>query len=163
MRPGSRPSPMSRVLGVEYWGPLVLWTLTIYWFSSDAYSAGQTYRLIAQVLLFFAPWLSPEQLLMVHAAIRKLAHVMEYIVLAGLAYRTLILDETDSVRPKLLAAVFVLSVALLDESRQTLMASRTGSLVDVGYDCLGGLFALSLITAFEPVDRFQIPVGAAPW
>jgi VanZ family protein len=44
---------------------------------------------------------------------------------------------------------FVFTTALLDEWHQSFTASRGASLVDVGYDCVGGVLALWLITTYE--------------
>ena len=134
---------------LRYWTPLLLWLITIFSFSTDAFSKVETSRIIVPILTFFFPFLSPHEIEVWHAVIRKCAHVTEYSILAVLAYRTIRLDRPDLQRAKVRTLVFVLLAALFDEFHQRFVASRGASLVDVGYDCLGGATALWLIATYE--------------
>lgn len=129
--------------------PLLLWLLSIFYFSTDNFSSGQTSRFIVPLLMFFFPGLNPQQLDLWHGVIRKLGHITEYFVLASFAYRTLKYQFDNLVEVAVRAGLFVLGVALLDELHQLFTASRGASIVDVGYDCLGAVWALSLIIAYE--------------
>ena len=106
-----------RVLVLEYWAPLVLWVSLTYLFSSDAFSAGETSRVLGPVLAFLFPWMSDDQISFVHGAIRKLGHVSEFFVMAVLARRALGIINRGT-RAVLLSGVFVLSAAALDEFHQ---------------------------------------------
>ena len=66
-----------------------------------------------------------------------------------LAFRFFQHLEHDSSVTKLRTMTFVLMAALLDEWHQSFTALRGASIVDVGYDCVGGVLALCLITAYE--------------
>jgi len=134
---------------LEYWAPLLLWLITIFSFSTDAFSKVETSRIIVPILTFFFPFLSPHEIEVWHAVIRKCAHVTEYSILAVLAYRTMRLDRTDLNRIRLRTVVFVFLAALFDEFHQRFTASRGPSIIDVGYDCLGGLSALWVIATYE--------------
>jgi VanZ family protein len=81
--------------------------------------------------------------------IRKCGHVSEYFILTMLAFRFFQHLEHDSPVTKLRTMTFVLMAALLDEWHQSFTVSRGASIVDVGYDCMGGVLALCLITAYE--------------
>ena len=137
-----------RVLVLEYWAPLVCWVSLTYLFSSDAFSAAETSRVLGPVLAFLLPWLSDYQISFVHGAIRKLGHVSEFFVMAVFARRALGIINRET-RAVLFSGVFVLSASALDEFHQMLTLYRGASPVDVGYDCLGGLMGIWLIERIE--------------
>jgi VanZ family protein len=134
---------------VEYWAPIVIWLLTMFFFSTDMFSSAETSKIVVPVLAFFFPGLSHQQLELWHGVVRKCAHITEYFILTVFTYRGLRHDDPDVVQGKLRIIVFVLFVAIFDELHQRLTASRTASPVDVGYDCLGAVWALWLITNYE--------------
>jgi len=129
--------------------PLLVWLLTMFSFSTDMMSSVETSRFIVPLLTFFLPGLSAGEIELWHGVIRKCAHVTEYFILAMFLYRSLKFEHPDLVDAKLRTIVFVVLVALMDELHQGFTASRTASLADVGYDGLGGLLALWLITTYE--------------
>ena len=119
-------------------------------FSTDAFSNDETSKFIVPFLRAFFPSLSPPQIDFLHLLVRKASHVCEYFVLGLLAYRSLRLDQPDVLRAKLHTGAFLLLVALNDEFHQLFTVSRGGSLVDVGYDCFGGVIALWLMANAPP-------------
>jgi VanZ family protein len=118
-------------------------------FSTDVFSSNQTSRIIVPILTFFFPGLSPDQLDLWHGVIRKLAHIAEYFILALFTYRSIKYGQTDLAEARLRTMTFVVLAASLDEIHQRFTAFRTPSPVDVGYDCLGAVWALWLITTYE--------------
>ena len=134
---------------VEYWLPLMLWVGLTYFFSTDNFSAGATSRFIVPILKFILPSLSGDQLNLGHLVVRKLGHISEYFVLAVLVYRAVNFSQPDFVRVKLNSFGFVLFAAMNDEFHQSFTLYRGASIVDVGYDCLGGFLALWLISRFD--------------
>ena len=133
----------------EYQLPVLVWLMTMFFFSTDAFSANETSRFIVPALTFFFPALSHDQIDFWHIVIRKCGHVSEYFILTMLAYRSFRYEEFDTPVTKLRTMTFVLMAALLDEWHQSFTASRGASIVDVGYDCVGGVLALWLITTYE--------------
>jgi VanZ family protein len=133
---------------LEYWTPLLVWLIAIFQASTDRYAAGETSRFIGPLLLFLFPGLAPHDVEFWHAVIRKCAHVGAYFILAFLAYRCC-KSQMHLVDAKVRAGMLVLLTALLDEFNQSFTISRGGSLLDVGYDCLGGVSALWLMTTYE--------------
>ena len=81
--------------------------------------------------------------------IRKLGHIGEYTVLAALAYRCLKNEQINLSQTRIRTIAFILAAALLDEWHQLFTAFRGASIIDVGYDCLGGVWALGLIGVYE--------------
>lgn len=77
---------------------------------------------------------------------RKLAHFLEYAILAVLFYR-LIKNSTPFSLKKCFFLALVLTVlyALSDEFHQTRVNGRTGRFFDIGVDSFGALGGLSFI------------------
>jgi VanZ family protein len=106
----------------------------------------ETSRFVVPALKFlFGPYRRDQ----LARCIRKLAHVAEYFVLATVVYRALRFERPNLIDAKLRTIVFVALAALLDEFHQSFVPSRTATIIDVGYDCLGGIWALWMITAYE--------------
>jgi hypothetical protein len=57
-----------------------------YWFSSEQWSAEHTSPLVSSVLQWLVPWLRPAHMRLVHAVVRKCAHLTEYAILALLGF-----------------------------------------------------------------------------
>jgi VanZ family protein len=123
--------------------------MTAFVFSTDAFSAKETSRIIVPLLTFFFPNLTYHQIDFWHFFIRKCGHVSEYFILTMLAFRSFHREEYHSPRTHFRTIAFVLLAALLDEWHQSFTVWRGASIVDVGYDCMGGVLALYLITAYE--------------
>jgi len=115
------------------WLLAVLWTGLILWAGSDDYSLAKTSRFQCQVIF----------------VIRKAAHLIEYGVLASLAWLALLSTYRRALlRYAGIALAWVVVVAAFDEFRQGLIDSRTGSIVDVAIDLSGGILALALAIAY---------------
>ena len=136
-------------LVIEYWLPLVLWLIVIFIFSTDYFSATRTSSVIVSILHFLFPSRPLQQLEFWHAVIRKLGHITEYALLAFLTYRTMKLEQLDLTQARVRTMGFVLVAASFDELHQAFTLFRTPSPFDVGYDCLGAVWALCLITFYE--------------
>jgi len=129
-----------------------VWTL-----SSDGFSASSTAQVLEPIVRWLFPGISQHQFEIVHFAIRKTAHLTEYAVLALLTLRAL---RRGAPRPlgqvALLALLFVVAVASLDELRQSQSRVRTGRPSDVFFDTAGG--ALALGAALLSQRRFGVQV-----
>ena len=143
------PSVRSSIRNIQYWLPLIIWLCVIYSFSTDEFSSSNTEGFVVPVLHFLFPGLSPDQLALWHAVIRKLSHVTEYAILAWLTYRAIRFDETDPLKAKVRAFQFLVLAAMTDEFHQSLTLSRGASIVDVGYDSIGGLIVLWIGTLIK--------------
>ena len=129
----------------QYWLPLLLMLTAIFFFSTDSFSSDQTSRFIVPILKFLAPNLSAVQVEFWHHVVRKAAHITEYCVLGILIYRALRLDVRSPATLRVVTVASVALVALLDEFHQSFVPSRTSSIFDVGYDCIGGVMAILLL------------------
>jgi len=121
----------------RYWFPPILLSLAILVLSGEMGAAAATSGFLKWILSGFIT-LSSEELDFLHGWLRKAGHFLTYGVLAVLWFRALTFYYPRRPGANLgLALTGCLVVALLDEGRQTLLTSRTGSLGDVVLDMTG--------------------------
>jgi VanZ family protein len=78
---------------------------------------------------------------LIHAAIRKAAHLTEYAVLGLLVFRAL--DEPERPRAVLWSIAICAAYAALDELHQAWVPNRTGSVLDVAIDASGAALGVA--------------------
>lgn len=122
------------------YAPLVLWVGVILFLSSGQASMSNTSRFVRPVLEFLFPNAPEETLIIYHAYIRKLAHFTEYAILAFWASRAFSNSSRNFLRRFWFVFAFILIalVASVDETNQSFINSRTGSIYDVLLDVSGG-------------------------
>ena len=129
---------------LRHWLPPAVWMIVILSLASDTGSAERTGRLILPLLRFLVPGASPAQLDALHAIVRKLGHLTEYGVLAALWLRAFVIGQGSEPRVAAASAwIIALVWAVVDESYQSTVASRSGSALDVVIDAVGA-FAVAL-------------------
>jgi VanZ family protein len=137
------------------WAAVAACVAVIWGFSSDAFSAVGTSRILLPLLRWLFPDLDTASLLHLHYSLRKGAHLTEYAVLGVLAFRAWHLSlQGPRGRLAALALGLVVAVAGVDELRQTFIPSRTGALSDVVLDSMGGALGLVLVVALQ---RWLVP------
>jgi VanZ family protein len=121
-------------------------------FSTDAFSAEHTGDFLIPLLRWLLPGASSATLELLHAAIRKGMHVFEFGILALLWYRALGWDGSGwQTRAALGAFLLAAGFATLDEIHQAFIASRTGTILDLGWDSAGA--AAGLISRWAILRR----------
>jgi VanZ family protein len=127
--------------------PLLVWLAFISFASSDSFSAGNTSRIIAPLILWLFPTTTPETLAAVHFITRKLAHFTEYAILGFLAARAFRSSPRPAMHSRwfLISLTLIVTYALIDEYHQSFVPSRTASIYDSLIDMAGGLTALLII------------------
>jgi len=135
-----------RVLLSAY-APLLLWLGVIFFLSTGSGSSTETSRIIGPLIAFFFPSADEAFIQIVHAAVRKTAHVTEYAILASLAARAFLTSSIVWLSKywALWAILLVAVAASIDEFNQSFNVQRTGSPMDTLLDISGGLLALTLI------------------
>jgi VanZ family protein len=102
-------------------------------------------------LLSWIPSLSPGQIMVIHAYLRKVGHVLAYGFLYFLWFRAFQGNLYFSPKKSFLWALGLsLLVSLADEGHQGLYRTRSGSLTDVGLDFSAALLAALLTGIFWP-------------
>lgn len=136
-------------VGYYAYVPLVVWIAVILILGSGAASATQTSRILKPLIEFLFPTAPPETVAFLQGIFRKSAHFVEYAVLGFLALRSFLRSGSRlKTKAFLLALLIVALVAVIDETSQSLIESRTGSPWDVLLDIGGGSFALALAHIF---------------
>lgn len=128
-----------------HWLPPVVWMGVILWLGSGDFSATETSSILGPVLSWLFPLATPAEIAAGHAVLRKVAHLTVYAILALLWYRGLAQSARVAAgRSALIALGISLAWAGVDEIRQTLVASRTGTVRDVAIDAAGASVALAV-------------------
>jgi VanZ family protein len=153
----TRPSIQIRV--ARAWALVAAWVLVVLWLGGADFGAVQTSGMLGHLIRFFDPDMPWEEFQQLHHTLRKAAHVVEYAVLALLAFRAMWLTfHTLLGRIAGLALLLVLVVATADETRQALLGGRTGSAGDVLLDATGALAALGIVLLY--MRRRRTPAAA---
>jgi VanZ family protein len=114
------------------------------------WGAPQTHGILGPLIEWLFPDWTADQRYLFHLRVRKLAHPIEYGVLALAAFHAVFVTlETLIARITALALLLVLSVAATDEWRQSFLATRTGSFRDVALDLVGAAVGLALAVALR--------------
>ncbi|MBW2269996.1 MAG: VanZ family protein [Deltaproteobacteria bacterium] len=144
------------------WLFVALWVLVIMSFASDSFSATRTSGLLTPLLRWLDPEMSWERIREIHALTRKMAHAVEYAVLAILGFRAFrITLAVPLLHVALLTLGIVLAVAGLDELRQSWIPTRSGSLADVALDCAGGALAVIALILVHRRLGVRSPVASS--
>ena len=138
-------------LFAKYWLWVLLWMALIFSASGDRQSF-QRSRLIAPLVHWLLPQLSPEGVDQAVFLVRKLAHLTEYAILAMLLWRALRGPQnSDPLPPDWkqpgLVILLVALYAASDEFHQSFVPTRQGSLIDVFIDITGGILGLLFVLA----------------
>lgn len=128
---------------IRYWLPVILWMGVIFWMSTGMFSVGHTSRFIVPILHFLFPSLLPQDLDMIHEAIRKAGHATEYFILGLFLFRAFRSgsSQTWCLRWTIYSIIGVVLYAATDEYHQSFVDARRASLIDVGIDSAGGILS----------------------
>ena len=117
--------------------------------STDALSAEQTSRFLVPFLRWFDPEISIATIAVIHFALRKLGHLIEYAILAALLWRALRASSLQQLwKPAVSALVIAAGYAALDEFHQSFVPTRTASGNDVMIDICGAIVGLVICWMF---------------
>jgi VanZ family protein len=131
---------------VRNWLPVALWLCVIFFMSTGSFSADNTSSVVGTVLGFLFPGMSADTVASIDLLMRKAAHVTEYFILSVLLFRCFKPSQGPwKWRYHIYAVAGVMLWALSDELHQLFVPERTGSLMDVGIDTTGGIFAQVMI------------------
>jgi VanZ family protein len=126
------------------WLPVAVWAGVITLFSSSWFSGEHTSSVLLPLLSALFPGVHPHDLARLHAAIRKLAHFTEYLVLGALTLRALLLQGTARTRATVVAIMLGALFAASDELHQAFVPTRTAAVGDVLIDAAGVVAGVGL-------------------
>jgi VanZ family protein len=131
---------------VKNWLPAIAWACVISFLSTDVFSSDHTSRFIIPVLHLLIPQASAETLELMHAIIRKTAHLTEYFIFSILLMRALRGQERGwRLRWAIWAVVLAAGYASFDEFHQSFVPSRTASPWDALLDTVGASTAQIMV------------------
>lgn len=146
---------------VRDWVPALAWMLLMFIGSTDMLSAEHTSRFLVPFLHWFNPQISMATIVSIHFALRKIAHFMEYAVLAGLLWRGLRGSFSAASKMALAFSAFLVAAtfAASDEYHQSFVPSRTASARDVMIDCVGAFVTVLLCLMFARARARKAKAG----
>lgn len=128
-----------------YWGLLILWLLTIFYFSNQPGHAsthvsnhvtGFMFHRLSGLLIFI---------------VRKTAHISEFLILTLLSYNVFRLYSVSLNRTYIFTFLFSILCAALDEFHQLFVAGRECLIRDVFIDLIGIIIAILIIIIIKKV------------
>jgi len=127
---------------VKHWIPAIVWAGLISGLSTDTFSSEHTSVFIVPALRWLFPHAAMESIELMHAVIRKMAHLTEYFILSILLMRALRgQDRGWKLRWAIWAIVIAAGYACFDEFHQSFVPSRTASPWDALIDTTGASVA----------------------
>lgn len=128
---------------IKYWVPVISLMCFTSWMSTETFSSQNTYSWIEMVLRSLASKITSQEIGLMHALLRKAAHLIEYFILGLLLIRAFRGDFTESWkwRWSFFAVMVLILWAATDEFHQSFVTTRTASALDVGIDTAGGMLA----------------------
>jgi VanZ family protein len=122
------------------------WALFVWVLGSESLSLEGTSRFLGPLLRWLLPGVSDATHDMLQLAIRKLAHVTEYGLLAFFVFRASMASGFSAL-PRGALGTFAVAAAFAaaDETHQSLSATRLGSIWDVALDALGAGITVGLL------------------
>lgn len=156
--------PAIRSLALRWW-PVAAWLVILRLESTDYASSRNTFGVLFRVTTAIFGNIDPVLLQTLNAVLRKSGHFIGYAILSLLVFRALKYTQRDRLRLILqrrwglffrdlwqrdwavIAVLFTVVVASLDELHQAAMASRTGDWKDVALDTSGAIAMQLLLYA----------------
>lgn len=119
---------------------LIAWMIVIFIFSSMNGDMSSDLSFKTTWLFFWVK--DPETLKIYHYFVRKAAHVVEYLILTGLAYNYFRFTSNDIKKIYLYSFLVSFTYAISDEVHQLFVSDRAGAFSDVLVDLIGVLLFL---------------------
>ncbi|MGC4053238.1 MAG: VanZ family protein [Paludibaculum sp.] len=138
------------------WRLLALcWAVNIFMMSTEGFGGGFSRILLMRFFDFLGVSVSPEVFDIIHLALRKLAHLLEYSIFGFLLYCSFREQDHPVWQPGRAAWALATAAAysLTDEFHQALVRGRTASLLDSLIDSTGALLSIALIYLFSVRSR----------
>ena len=140
--------------GLKKWLPAMAWAGVISGLSTDTFSSEHTSLFILPVLHFLFPSAGAVTLELMHAVIRKSAHLTEYFILGALLHRALRGNQRGWKLKWALWAIAIAAASSLDESHQAFVPSRTASPWDALLDTIGAS-AAQIVVKLWNVNKWR--------
>ena len=127
---------------LRFWLPPIVWALFIFFFST-------------------LPTIETTEIYWQDFIVKKLAHMIEYGILAVLLYRALVGSGHSKKNAGLLAILIALVYGATDEYHQSFTPGREPKVRDVVFDTAGAILAIYITWNFLPKAPKKLKVWAA--
>jgi len=156
-------SKLTQLRAVIWWGMTLAWAVQIFFLSTQSFAPSFSQSLVAEVFRFLHLQVSPVTFDLLHAAIRKLAHLTEYGIFALFLYGPPSQGKMAVLRPRRAGMCILVAAAysLTDEFHQSFVPGRHASLFDCGLDTLGATLAM-LVPYFLKFTFYRSAASASP-
>ncbi len=135
-------SPKGILQRLRPWVPAILWAVVISFASTGSFGSSHTSRFLIPLLHRLLPFASMATLELMHAVIRKSAHVTEYFIFSVLLFRAVRGDDRGWKLPWAIWAVAIAAgYAAFDEFHQLFVPGRHASPWDSLLDTAGATLA----------------------
>lgn len=147
---GGTPVPPKSPGSAKYWIASAAWATLISFLSTDTFSSDNTAGFILPVLRWLFPHTSLETLQIMHAVVRKTAHLTEYFILSTfLFFAQRGGNRGWKLRWAIGAIALCAGYASLDEFHQSFVPSRTASPWDSLIDTTGASIAQCVVWIWQ--------------
>lgn len=144
------------------WWPVLAWAALIFTFSTSWFTSENTGRIIEPVFQWLLPRASLVTIELLHAIVRKCAHLTEYFVFSLLVLRSLRDGrKRQTLKLALITIAIVAAYASTDEFHQSFVPGRTAAVTDVLIDTTGGAIAQVLVALWPSRARRQLEAPPA--
>jgi VanZ family protein len=148
---------------LKQWWPALVWAVAISLFSTGAFTAENTSRIIIPILHWLFPHAADATLFQAHHYIRKSAHFTEYFILSLLVLRAIRAGRPGTrFAWALLVVAIVIGYASLDEFHQRFVPGRTAAVGDVLIDTSGGITAQVVVALVILLGHLRQRRGIKP-
>ena len=128
----------------RFWLPPILWSMVIFLFSS-------------------LPTKQTTEVYVLDFIVKKTAHVVEYGLFTTLFYRAFINSGIKKRSAIVLSVILAVLYGISDEFHQSFTPGREPRLRDVGFDTIGSVLAIWLITKKLPKAPKKLKTWAKDW
>ena len=147
------PKPLAAI----WWAVTIAWAILIFYLSTQGFGTDFSRAFLAWGLEILHLHVSPHSFDLLHALLRKLAHLTEYAIFALLLYGPPGEGAQRLWRPRRAALCIVAAAlySLTDEFHLLWVPGRHGSLIDCALDTLGATLAMLLPYTGEQILLFR--------
>ena len=144
-------------VSVLWWAMTLAWAALIFYLSTQTFSPDFSRGFLAWTLHLLHLRLSSHTFALLHASLRKLAHLIEYGIFALLLYGRPGEKSRSLWRPRRAAFCILGTTAysLTDEFHQLLVLGRHASLLDCGFDTMGAALAMLVLYTKEHISLLK--------
>ena len=145
-----------------WWVMTVAWAALIFFLSTRTFAPDFSKGLLALMLQFLHLQVTPSTFVVLHALLRKSAHLTEYAIFALLLYGFPYKKPQALWQPRraVICVAIAAAYSLTDEFHQSFVPGRHASLGDCGLDTIGATIAMLVPYTRKKISLFISTTGS---